>query len=310
MSQSVTHAERPTTGLHARKLRLLHDLLRGLRLDGDGHITREALALGIDLRKPRIALVLDLASVIPATPPSPFARSKPGVDIPAEARSAMKLLERYTSARADEISLYLGRSEAVLLEPLDLPHTSAAVGTSSRALPQPGVAAVSAVKGRATEIFARLERDLGSPVGIGIGRYYPGLAGLEWSYHSAQFALQFGHDLYKEEGVYCLDDLLITAFIHSYDNRAKAELARYMIGPLEGDLALLETLTLFFAEDCSPTAAATRLAIHRNTLAYRLDKITALTGLDPRHFEQAVQLRLALDMHLSSLSLSNRDSDA
>ncbi|MCY7322639.1 MAG: helix-turn-helix domain-containing protein, partial [Phormidesmis sp. CAN_BIN36] len=34
--------------------------------------------------------------------------------------------------------------------------------------------------------------------------------------------------------------------------------------------------------------------IHRNTLSYRLDKITSLTGLNPRQFDDAVQIRLAL----------------
>ena len=39
---------------------------------------------------------------------------------------------------------------------------------------------------------------------------------------------------------------------------------------------------------------AKRLCIHRNTLTYRLEKITSLTGLDPRCFDEAVQIRLAL----------------
>ena len=37
-----------------------------------------------------------------------------------------------------------------------------------------------------------------------------------------------------------------------------------------------------------------RLSIHRNTLSYRLDKIASLTGLDPRRFDDAVQIRLAV----------------
>jgi carbohydrate diacid regulator len=40
--------------------------------------------------------------------------------------------------------------------------------------------------------------------------------------------------------------------------------------------------------------AAQTLHIHRHTLAYRLDKITRLTGLNPRQFEDAVQLYAAL----------------
>jgi carbohydrate diacid regulator len=51
---------------------------------------------------------------------------------------------------------------------------------------------------------------------------------------------------------------------------------------------------MFFEENCSPSLSSRRLSIHRNTLSYRLDKITSLTGLDPRQFDQAVQIRLAL----------------
>jgi len=36
------------------------------------------------------------------------------------------------------------------------------------------------------------------------------------------------------------------------------------------------------------------LAIHHNTLTYRLQKIALLTGLDPRRFEEATQIYLAL----------------
>jgi carbohydrate diacid regulator len=44
----------------------------------------------------------------------------------------------------------------------------------------------------------------------------------------------------------------------------------------------------------SPSQTAQALTIHRHTLAYRLDKITRLTGLDPRNFEAAATLYAAL----------------
>ena len=51
---------------------------------------------------------------------------------------------------------------------------------------------------------------------------------------------------------------------------------------------------MFFDENCCPSKTASHLAIHRNTLSYRLDKVTSLTGLDPRRFDDAIQMRLAL----------------
>jgi DNA-binding PucR family transcriptional regulator len=67
-----------------------------------------------------------------------------------------------------------------------------------------------------------------------------------------------------------------------------------MLGPLDHEPELIETLDAFFAADCSPSTTACQLSIHRNILNYRLDKGALLTGLDPRHFDQAVQIRLAL----------------
>ena len=68
----------------------------------------------------------------------------------------------------------------------------------------------------------------------------------------------------------------------------------YLLSPLDHEPELLETLDAFFSEDCCSSSTASRLSIHRNTLSYRLEKITSLTGLDPRYFDDAVQIRLAL----------------
>ena len=73
----------------------------------------------------------------------------------------------------------------------------------------------------------------------------------------------------------------VAGFVGISDDRTKHELAQYLLGPLDHEPELLHTLSTFFAANCSPSATASDLAIHRNTLSYRLDKIAALTGLDP-----------------------------
>ncbi|CFJ17452.1 PucR family transcriptional regulator [Brevibacillus invocatus] len=55
-----------------------------------------------------------------------------------------------------------------------------------------------------------------------------------------------------------------------------------------------ETLETLFARQLNVSEAARQLFLHRNTLLYRLDKITEATGLDPRHFPDAVLLQLHL----------------
>ncbi|WP_369128003.1 helix-turn-helix domain-containing protein [Ligilactobacillus salivarius] len=46
--------------------------------------------------------------------------------------------------------------------------------------------------------------------------------------------------------------------------------------------------------------------MHRNTLNYRLDKIASLIGLDPRRFDEAVQIRLALLLRKLQFSSSQK----
>jgi len=53
-----------------------------------------------------------------------------------------------------------------------------------------------------------------------------------------------------------------------------------------------ETLETLFAHQLNVSETARQLFIHRNTLLYRLDKITEATGLDPRHFPDAVLLQM------------------
>lgn len=60
---------------------------------------------------------------------------------------------------------------------------------------------------------------------------------------------------------------------------------------------LLSTLKTYLANNCSMNATAEALLAHRHTVAYRLDRIQELTGLDPRQAEHREQLGLGLKAH-------------
>lgn len=64
------------------------------------------------------------------------------------------------------------------------------------------------------------------------------------------------------------------------------------IPPLNGEQ--LETLETLFSRQLNVSETARQLYIHRNTLLYRLDKLTEQAGLDPRLFPDAVLLQLFL----------------
>ena len=61
--------------------------------------------------------------------------------------------------------------------------------------------------------------------------------------------------------------------------------------------ALLETLRVYFASNCSQHATSQRLRLHQKTVAYRLGKIERITGLDLNAHESRMLLDLAVRMN-------------
>ena len=77
------------------------------------------------------------------------------------------------------------------------------------------------------------------------------------------------------------------------DNNKKVQYAYAIIGSLyKSDLK--KTVETFFEKDLNLTETAKKMGIHPNTVTYRLNKIQQILGLDPRKFEQASSIKVAL----------------
>ena len=59
---------------------------------------------------------------------------------------------------------------------------------------------------------------------------------------------------------------------------------------------MLQTIDMFFRKDLNLSDTARQLFIHRNTLVYRLDKVQRQTGLDLRHFDDAVTFKILCEL--------------
>lgn len=68
----------------------------------------------------------------------------------------------------------------------------------------------------------------------------------------------------------------------------------HILQGLNEDEELLRTVRMYFSCNQNLTLTAKKLYIHRNSLNYRLDKLTEKTGLDIRKFQDAFALYLAL----------------
>lgn len=135
---------------------------------------------------------------------------------------------------------------------------------------------------------------------IGIGEHHPGLAGLAKSYHDAVQALAVGRRLAPEPGVYLVEELGLGHILCGISGPARQRFIQGTLGNLtqqgDDDSVLVHTLLLFCADSLNVSEAARSLFLHRNTLLYRLEQIKKRTGLDPRRFEDALQLYLAVKL--------------
>jgi carbohydrate diacid regulator len=271
----------------------IHDLLRGV-LGDEETLLRQARILGMDLVPPRAVILIDATNYIFGSSES---KRLEGNNERTRRRAQLVIGSVVSFFRLpdDTICGYIGEGEIAVLKASDTKNLVHWAESDDRPL-QPGSswANLSALKRAGEALLSRLHRDTSTPFSVGIGRYHRGVDGLARSYGDARAALSLGRHFHGDNGVHCLDALGTAAFIGVSDEPTKIELAKYLLSPLDGEPELINTLETFFAEDCHPLQTARRLGIHRNTLSYRLDKITLLTGMDPRCFEQAVQIRLAL----------------
>ena len=275
------------------KNQFIHSLLRG-EIEDEEHVLREGQILGMDVSRPRSVLLIDASEFIIGRD-SGDERSCENIDVQYRAQTVISSVVRFFSLPNATICAYIGNGEVAVLKASSTQDLMAwAEGPERIDSLNPSWANLYALKRAGHALLTRLQADVSSSVSIGIGRFHPGLKGLAWSFRDAQTALGLGKRVQQESRVHCLDSLGAAAFVGLPDEETKLDLATHLLTPLGQDEDLIETLQVFFEENCSPSLSSRRLSIHRNTLSYRLDKITSLTGLDPRQFDQAVQIRLAL----------------
>ena len=130
--------------------------------------------------------------------------------------------------------------------------------------------------------------------GAGLGRAYPGLDGAARSAREAVSALD-----HADGTIMPFEDVEVTVLLLSLANGD--EFMRVRLGPLvDGSPAqreLLETLRVYLATGKNAKEAARRLAVHRNTLLYRLRRAQELLRLDWEDADAVFALDLALRLH-------------
>jgi carbohydrate diacid regulator len=157
---------------------------------------------------------------------------------------------------------------------------------------------VDQIRGKSKELFAlisqQFEKGSYSRILIGVGSFYRGKDGSIMAYEEARRALNLGLSIGEIRDFYHIDDLGMIATLAGGNKKWQDNFVKRLLVKLVPEEYLLETIEVFFDRNMSLTQTSKQLGIHRNTLLYRLDKIKKVTGLDPRKFNDAMELKVAL----------------
>jgi len=137
-----------------------------------------------------------------------------------------------------------------------------------------------------------------TPVALGYGGVRSGASEVAAGAREAEQALSMGRRLFGPDSATAFSDLGLYRLLYALqplpEMRAFRDdsLARLRAKDRAG--VLLQTLAAYLATNGSPTDAADRLHLHRNTVLYRLGRIEDLLGVDLRNAEVRLSLHLAL----------------
>ncbi len=243
-------------------------------------LAAEARLFDIDLGHPRIAIVIYVDDPVLtggfSDPTSDrelrILRYKNGIN---------RGLKSFYTTSYDNIVAYIGQNKFVILKDLTNHGT-------------PLEDMLEAFKKSINTIYEIIKGELKVPTSVGVGNYHPGLAGLRLSYNEAINAIELGTQMWGPDRIYRIDDFGVVAPLLSGVDEKNIYFSRELLDRLGENSEIIQTLEAFFNFDMSLTRTADALNIHRNTLVYRLDRIAETLGLDPRQFDDAVQIRLAI----------------
>jgi PucR C-terminal helix-turn-helix domain/GGDEF-like domain len=260
-------AQRRRADVEGERRDLLEDLLAGREVDG------RAEELGVDLRIP-------LAVVVAGPPSTSAPRSGAAVPGPAGApgeesvdhetlRRAAQAFERQagTAPRSAFVVLHHGR--VVALAPIG----------------RGGIADLRNRVGRALSALSRAGHDR---LAAGISLPLATLADAAHGHIEATRALRHA----PAGTVVALSDVRLLDYLIEHAGSTARRIVPDWASVLDPDL--VATLRTFAANDLNAAQTAPALNVHPNTVRYRLDRVLALTGRDPRHFLDLVDLLAAV----------------
>jgi carbohydrate diacid regulator len=271
----------------------IHDLISGrIGNDPDLFITRGQI-VGYDILIPRVALVMDIYQFEKTAKQSlqTFKGLKEGeIYLQRLKNDVLKTIQGIFVDTPQEIASYTGGDRFVVLKTINLKDSDEIL---RRKLFRMG-----------ERIKNTISQQMKFKVTIGIGEYHEGIQGTNKSFKEATQALDVGTKLEGAGDIYHVDNLGVGKLLAEIKGESQQEFIEKTIYSTKNNKekkineTLLETLKAFFDNNLSISKTAQVIYVHRNTLLYRLRRVKEITGLDPKKFDDAIQLRLALKMRI------------
>lgn len=134
---------------------------------------------------------------------------------------------------------------------------------------------------------------------VGIGEEKNTLALLGESYAEARRAMEVGRIFSPDSHIHVFRRLMLERFLMNVPREESLHYHALLFNRKTAKLfneEMLQTIEMFFRKDLNLSDTARQLFIHRNTLVYRLDKVQRQTGLDLRHFDDAVTFKILYEL--------------
>ena len=264
----------------ARDVRLREELVLNLIRSEQASpmLTEWAHRLSIDLSQPRVAMVVEIDS------------GQLGVDTAMTELQQLQTL--LTASEKSPLIAIVSMTQIVLLKP---------------ALNARGMWAPDEQRQYMQAMMEQISSRSRLKIRFAMGNYFPDAGGIARSYRTAYTTMNVGKHNQPQKRIYFYKDLILPLLLDSIKEDWQArELTRPVarLKQMDSNGLLLRTLKGWFANNVQASQAAKALFIHRNTLEYRMKRISEITGLNLDNFDDRILLYIALQLDNESLSLA------
>jgi len=247
---------------------LVQDIITGTLSESLDSILARGKLLGIDLSLPRSIMILQLAG------------HEQAVNAFAQDRHAIKRMSAFFRNPEQVLVTFVKRDRLIIVTELSAIKQKSQIKRY--------------LEDTAHKISKAFHETMSMEVKIALGTSCQYPHELANSYQEAMKVLDALTRFPEKGAVRHYEDIALELVLADVSEQSRTVLMKHYLGELKGSTELIDTLQAMYLCNMNLSATAQKLNIHRNTLLYRLAKIEELLGFNPRRFNEAVGIQLAL----------------